>query len=1029
MTARLEPGSVFAGYRIESLAGRGGMGVVYRATDLSLARPVALKLIAPELAGDRRFRERFLQEPRLAASLDHSSVIPIYEAGEHDGQLYLAMRYVPGSDLATLLRREGALEPERALAILGQIAGALDAAHRRGLVHRDVKPANVLLDEDEHAYLTDFGVTRQLGDDDGEAAGTLDYLAPEQIRGDPVDGRTDGYALACMLYECLAGSPPFRRQTASETMWAHLRGDIPSLEGQPALDPVLQTGLAHDRDDRYPTCAALIEAARDVLVPRSHTGRLLAVMAVGVVALAAALAAALLTEGGSDGGAAALKAPSGNGIAAIGPSSARIASFVQTAAAPSNVAAGEGAVWFLDTQTGTVSRTDPETHEITGRTTSPGVATDLAAGGGAVWLGTGGGAGGNWTRRVHRIDPQTLEITGSVRLPKYARGGELADVNGGFTQIAVGAGSVWATGGGDVARIDPRTGRRVARVKAAASRIAAGREGVWFVSGHEAGTVTRINTRTNRTRMPIRLGDAALSGIAVGDGSVWVTAQQEGILWRITPGAGTIPIDVDEGAGHVAYGAGAVWVGNYLDGTVSKVDPRTNAVVAKTPIGAIQSLAAGAGSAWAGTAGGTRSGTLPASACDVVPGGGRPDVLIASDLPIQGSYEDTSRANVEAIRTVLAEHGFRAGKYAVGYRSCDDSSVQTGTFDPRRCAANANAYANAADLVAVIGPYNSDCAHIEVPILNRAPGGPLAMISTNSDTALTRTGVPTPFGYRGTPEIFYPIGTRHYVRLISPETLWGAGHAMLSKQLGLESVYLLQELVKPRPGERARPEVYFKTTLIDPFRQAARRLGVRIAGSAAVDPYEHDMEALADRIERSGADGVVLGALPFGPVMTKLLPGLRARLGPKAPIMVGAHYWDGLATADHFKQAGPAMRNVYVATLDLPRTVRPLTAAARRIAPRVAADVPGVLEVAQATELVLRAIAASDGTRASVLDRLRRSQERHGILGTFRFDDKGDMTPGYVTILRITAPAKSEARALEGAVVDRAVRVPPAWTE
>jgi serine/threonine protein kinase len=178
------------------------MGVVYRATDLSLGRPVALKMIAPELAQDERFRDRFLREPRLAASLDHPNVVPIHEAGERDGHLYLAMRYVEGSDLSTVLAREQTLPPERALAVLAQIADALDTAHRRGLVHRDVKPANVLLDEDEHAYLTDFGVTKQVGGastDTGRVVGTLDYLAPEQIRGEAVDGRTDSYALACVL--------------------------------------------------------------------------------------------------------------------------------------------------------------------------------------------------------------------------------------------------------------------------------------------------------------------------------------------------------------------------------------------------------------------------------------------------------------------------------------------------------------------------------------------------------------------------------------------------------------------------------------------------------------------------------------------------------------------------------------------------------------------------------------------------------------------------------------------------------------
>jgi serine/threonine protein kinase len=163
MKATFSPGTSFAGYRVDSLVGRGGMGVVYRATDLSLGRPVALKLIAPELAEDEHFRARFLREPRLAASLDHPNVIPIYEAGEHEGQLYLAMRFVEGSDLKSLLEREGKLPPERALGVLGQVAGALDAAHRRALVHRDVKPANVLLDGEGHAYLTDFGITKQVG--------------------------------------------------------------------------------------------------------------------------------------------------------------------------------------------------------------------------------------------------------------------------------------------------------------------------------------------------------------------------------------------------------------------------------------------------------------------------------------------------------------------------------------------------------------------------------------------------------------------------------------------------------------------------------------------------------------------------------------------------------------------------------------------------------------------------------------------------------------------------------------------------
>ena len=330
MSAVIGPGTTFGRYRVEGLIGRGGMGVVYRATDESLDRPVALKLIAPELAQDDHFRRRFLKEPRLAASLDHPNVIPIYEAGERDGQLYLAMRYVQGSDLGSLLERERTLAPERALRILAQVAGALDAAHRRGLVHRDVKPANILLDEDEHAYLTDFGISKQAGGastDTGQAVGTLDYLAPEQIRGEPVDGRSDGYALACVLYECLSGAPPFRRQTQAETLWAHLHEPPPSLPGAPALDPVLCTALAKEKDERYATGAELVDAARSALglaVPPPVGGspanagrrRRRALLAAGLVVLAGTAAAAtivLLPTGGeaSDIGLV------GNGVAAV----------------------------------------------------------------------------------------------------------------------------------------------------------------------------------------------------------------------------------------------------------------------------------------------------------------------------------------------------------------------------------------------------------------------------------------------------------------------------------------------------------------------------------------------------------------------------------------------------------------------------------------------------------------------------------------------------------------------------------------
>ncbi len=222
------PGSTFSGYRIEAEAGRGGMGIVYRATQVALGRPVALKLIAANFAGDRSFRERFKREWETAASIDHPNVIPVYEAGEAEEHLFIAMRYVEGLDLANLIAREPEFDPERAVRIVAQVASALDAAHARGLVHRDVKPANVLIGAEEHVYLTDFGLTKHASQDaltkTGLFVGSVDYAAPEQIRGEAMDARTDVYSLGCVLYQTLTKRAALRQaRRRREDVRAHLR--------------------------------------------------------------------------------------------------------------------------------------------------------------------------------------------------------------------------------------------------------------------------------------------------------------------------------------------------------------------------------------------------------------------------------------------------------------------------------------------------------------------------------------------------------------------------------------------------------------------------------------------------------------------------------------------------------------------------------------------------------------------------------------------------------------------------------------
>ncbi len=265
---------MIAGYRIDGLLGRGGMGVVYRAEHLRLHRPVALKLLAPEIAEDERFRARFLRESELAASLDHPNIIPIYDAGEEDGLLYIAMRHVGGTDLRAVLRETGRLSPERVVPIIRQVADALDHAHSHGLVHRDVKPGNILVVSDpaDHCYLCDFGLTKSANSiadpaSSGHLAGTVDYVAPEQITGAGADARSDLYSLACVAWECLTGAPPFHRDSDLATLWAHVNDAPPqidpALDMPPGVEETLQRALSKHSADRQGTCREVARALGD----------------------------------------------------------------------------------------------------------------------------------------------------------------------------------------------------------------------------------------------------------------------------------------------------------------------------------------------------------------------------------------------------------------------------------------------------------------------------------------------------------------------------------------------------------------------------------------------------------------------------------------------------------------------------------------------------------------------------------------------------------------------------------------------
>ena len=592
-------GTEIAGYRIEVLIGRGGMSVVYRGHDPRLKRKVAIKLLAPELAEDVTFRERFLRESELAASLDHQNVVPIYDAGEIDGVLFIAMRYVDGTDLKALLRQEGALPPERALTLVAQVASALDAAHERGLVHRDVKPSNILCTGragKEHCYLADFGLStsasdRSLTSDTQRVVGTIDYIAPEQIRDDEVDGRADVYSLTCLLYECLTGGVPFSRGSDIAAISAHLEEPPPRASAHVAelpqqLDAVLGRGMAKNPEDRWDTCLELVEAARSALgggqisprrwVSPPPTRVLLAGLAVAAAA-AASVAAVVLTGGGASIATSdALVRIDPVGRAAVGTRAVR--------GQPTAVTVCAGSVWVTSAG-GAVSEVDPRTlvaHTVHVHGAASDVADDgdlaavvsgppeqvtmVDAGTGVVGnvvklpAGHTAGSAVAYGRDVWVANPSARAVD---RIgPPYTGVGTIAAVDGSPRLVAAGEGAIWAAGGTNLWRLDPDTGRVLSRIRLpfAPKAMAAGARGIWLVdAAHDR--LLRLDPTTRRlvARIPVGRGPQA---VAVGNRSIWVANRGEGTVSRVDPRRNAVTGTIRVGSQPIdlVAGLGAVWV-------------------------------------------------------------------------------------------------------------------------------------------------------------------------------------------------------------------------------------------------------------------------------------------------------------------------------------------------------------------------------------------------------------------------------------------------------------------------------------
>ena len=601
-------GTRLGSYRVDELIGRGGMGEVYRAFDLRLERPVALKLLTAALSDDERFRERMLRESRLAAALDHPNVIPVYEAGEDSGRLFIAMRYVEGSDLKAVLHRHGQLPPERVVKLATPIADALDAAHTRGLVHRDVKPSNVLVDDPggrDHPYLADFGLTQSAahrGPADGSLMGTIDYVAPEQVRGEQVDGRADQYALACLLFECLTGTLPFQRQSELETLFAHLEEPPPRASERRAelpaeLDDVLARGMAKEPSERYASCTELVEAARTALgLERAvHRSRRSLVIAVGaVVLLAAGLLASLLA-----GSETAADDPAGAAVR-IDPRTGQTTARHDLNGAPNAIAAGAGNVWIGSYEDGQLSRvTRGGSIATVGGTV--GDPRDIAYADGRMYVAGDG--------------PKPTE--GSVVAYDAATGSQEDGIELLACSLTSGAREgLWSSGCPDTQRLEqgPR-GLRVAKtlplpfpelltagnLRQCQCDMSAGGGVVWILGDAADRRLWKIDAKRARVIGTARIPFAIGRGIAAVDDSVWVAGPMDDVVARVDARTLKVTDTIDVGRAPVTLAARGdkVWVGNWLDRNLMRIDAGSRRVNRTIELsGRPADLAFGPGGLW-----------------------------------------------------------------------------------------------------------------------------------------------------------------------------------------------------------------------------------------------------------------------------------------------------------------------------------------------------------------------------------------------------------------------------------------------
>jgi DNA-binding SARP family transcriptional activator/ABC-type branched-subunit amino acid transport system substrate-binding protein len=709
-------------------------------------------------------------------------------------------------------------------------------------------------------------------------------------------------------------------------------------------------------------------------------------------------------------------------VIAVDASTGDIRRRIPAGRTPSAIAADQGLVWVVDADAQTVLRLSASSRVV--ETFSTGATpTDVVAGGGSTWV-----ANGRPLERAQFVGPVAIAVarieptTGTERaeIPLPMRDGALSNLV--ENHLARLRDAVWAvTPDFAVVRIEASTGAITAVFRGVrAAAVAAGGDGVWVLGVD--GEVRLLDARTARPILATRVPATSVGSIATRRGAAWVTSPSDGTLWRI--GGGVRPtlgvIELAHGVSDVAVSDDAVWVANPLAGTLVRIDPETSTVEETVDLdGAPRSLVVDSDTVWVAVVSEPTASTVevagvrpfPAATCEPVRAGrGRADLLVVSDLPLQGGVRVTTTQMAQAIAFVLREREFRAGRFRIAYQSCDDSVARTGLFDEAKCAANARAYAENPDVVGVIGTFNSPCAVAALPELNRAPGGPLAMVSPfNSFVGLTRPGP----GIDPTlPAALYPTGRRSYARVYPTDDLQGAALALLARDRGHRTVYVLDD---GDPG--------YGGLMATAFETAASRLGMTVSGRSSWDPQARGYRALARLVARSGATAVFVGGL-LDTNAARVVRDLRARLG-SADVLAP----DGLTPLTLLvDRAGGAALGTYVSLAGA--VTERLPAAGARFVERFGETQPGVaiepaaVYAAQATEVLLDAIARSDGTRESVLEELFATRVRDGLLGSFGFDENGDITESPVTILRVVRGGGRSNRILsvEGGVVARVVR-------